>query len=67
MHGNEKIKSLKEYSNAELIEILDRNEHFDMVRFGPICAEILRRMNLNTPILPTGIPDLHPTLMSWGG
>ena len=53
MHGNEKIKALSDYKNEELLELLIYNEIFDMVRFGPICAEILKRMNEIAPLLPT--------------
>lgn len=38
-------KSLKEYSNEDLIELINHADEVGMSRLGAICAEILRRMN----------------------
>lgn len=37
-------KSLKEYSNIELAEILENNENQDLHELAGFCSEILRRM-----------------------
>lgn len=45
-------KPLKKHSNEHLIKLININEILDQKRLGPICAEILRRMNEINPILP---------------
>lgn len=47
-----KIKSLKEYTNDELILFLQRNELIELNKIGAIVSEILRRMNEKKPLLP---------------
>lgn len=42
-------KPLKDYSNEELICLLNMNEKIEMSRLGAICAEVLRRLNLKSP------------------
>ena len=37
-------KSLKEYTDQELKEFLDKNEQIDLTDLAGICSEILRRM-----------------------
>lgn len=44
-------KSLKEYSNAELIELINHADEVSMNQLGAICAEILSRMNEKKPLL----------------
>lgn len=47
-----KLKSLKEYTNEELILFLNRNEVTELSRMAGIVSEILRRMNEIKPLLP---------------
>lgn len=42
---------LKDYSNERLIALINIAEVLESTRLGPICAEILRRMNEKNPIL----------------
>lgn len=44
-------KSLKDYTNDELIEIINFNETTSLLRLGGICSEILRRMNESNKLL----------------
>lgn len=44
-------KSLKNFTNQELIGFLNCNEHQDLQAIGAICSEILRRMNEIKPLL----------------
>jgi hypothetical protein len=43
-------KSLKEYSNEDLINFLENNENMDVHALAGIASEILRRMNLKRPL-----------------
>lgn len=38
-------KHLKDFTDQHLIWLIQNNEDIEMLRLGPICAEILRRMN----------------------
>jgi hypothetical protein len=42
-------KALKDYSNSELIYLLERNEEVTLLDLGEICSEILRRLNRQKP------------------
>jgi len=44
-------KSLSKYTNDELITTLNNCDLIEISRQGPICAEILKRMNKKSPIL----------------
>ena len=44
-------KSLKDYTNEELITFLDNNECVELNMLTGFVAEILRRMNEETPLL----------------
>ena len=46
-----KYKSLKEYTNKELIDLININEEIELNRLGAICSEIFRRMNDVRPLL----------------
>jgi hypothetical protein len=48
---NCKYISLKDYTNEQLIALINMAEDLEMTRLGPICAEILRRMNEKNSIL----------------
>jgi len=37
------VKSLREYTDDELYEILEHNEIIDLCRLSGICSEVLRR------------------------
>lgn len=43
-------KSLKEYSNEDLIELINHADEVSMSHLGAICAEILSRMNEKKPL-----------------
>ncbi len=43
-------KNLKAYSNEELIDALNMNEQVEFGILGAICSEILRRINVQSPI-----------------
>lgn len=45
-------KSLPEYTKKELIAALNNCELIEASRLGPICAEILKRMNEKSPLFP---------------
>ena len=49
-----KHKPLKEYTNEELIALINMNRTVEVSRLGAICAEIFRRMNLEMPLLSGG-------------
>lgn len=54
----DKYKTLKDYTDEELIqelEVNDRVELVRLVRLGGLCSEILRRMNKIYPILKNKI------------
>jgi len=44
--------SLREYTNAELIELLQHNNTLELRCLSGILSEILRRMNEISPLLP---------------
>ncbi len=44
-------KSLREFTNKELLDILQINESVELLALGAICSEILRRMNEKQDIL----------------
>lgn len=44
-------KSLRDYKNSELLEILQKNEVTDLQKLSGICSEILRRINEKFPLL----------------
>lgn len=46
-----KHKPLKEYTNAELIFVLDYNESIDLKEMAGYLSEILRRINKKEPLL----------------
>jgi hypothetical protein len=45
-------KRLRDYTNEELIEIINDNENVDLYTVSGYLSEILRRMNENSPIFP---------------
>jgi hypothetical protein len=45
-------KSLKDYTNEEIIAVLDHNESIDVFVLTCVCSEILRRMNDIQPLFP---------------
>lgn len=47
-----KLKSLKEYTNEELILFLNRNQVTCLSELSGIVSEILRRMNEIKPLFP---------------
>lgn len=50
-HTLHHYKSLKSYTDEELIEALQVNESIEMIRLAGLCSEILRRMNEIKPLL----------------
>lgn len=49
-YGNLCRKNLSEYTNEELIFILDNNEKIELRELAGIVSEVLRRMNQQKPI-----------------
>lgn len=49
--GDVGYKSLKDYSDEELIWFLDHNTQIDLQKLSGITSEILRRMNHVKPLL----------------
>ena len=45
-------QSLKDYTDKELIDILNMNESMEGSKLTYFCSEILRRMNNNKDLLP---------------
>ena len=46
------IKPLKDFTDEELIFVIENNETIQIQLLAPICSEILRRMNNNKALLP---------------
>lgn len=66
--GDSIYKSLRDYTNEELISYLDRNESTDLTMMSGLLSEILRRMNEKTPILPIEKTDVaKEVIINWGG
>jgi len=51
------IKSLKDYTNEELIGYLNNNITIDLSKMTGILSEILRRMNERSSLLPEDKQD----------
>lgn len=45
-------KSLREYSNKELLEFLDNNENEDLQELAAYCSEVLRRFFRSGFVMP---------------
>lgn len=50
--GDPDYKSLRDFTNEELIEYLSLNQVTDLRKLSGIMSEILRRMNEKSPLLP---------------
>lgn len=49
--GEKNYKSLRDYTNEELIYCLDNNLSTDLFKLSGVMSEILRRMNERSPLL----------------
>jgi hypothetical protein len=49
--GDPDYKSLRDYTDDELIAFLEKNESMTLSRLSGITSEILRRMNEKSPLL----------------
>ena len=49
--GEKGYKSLRDYSNNELINLLNENEKEELIKMAGVVSEILRRMNEVRPLL----------------
>ena len=52
-------KSLSQYSDDELIGTLNNCELIDPIKLAPVCAEVLKRMNQQKPLLQEKRPISH--------
>lgn len=52
MEGTSRYKSLRDYTNEELISYLNNNMTTDLSMMSGLLSEILRRMNEQKPLLP---------------
>lgn len=51
MGGNMMRNTLRDFTNEELLECLEKNQTMELSRLPGICSEILRRMNQQKPLL----------------
>lgn len=59
--GTQGYKSLKDYTNVELISYLDNNMNVDLSMMARLLSEILRRMNEIESLLPEKQQDAEET------
>lgn len=57
--GEKEYRSLKDYTNDELIYFINCNESTDLHMMSGILSEILRRMNEKKPLLNEENKDLY--------
>jgi hypothetical protein len=51
------FKPLNDYTDDELIEIIQKNQEIELLLLAGICSEILRRMNERKLLLTTNHQD----------
>ncbi len=55
--GDKTYRSLRDFTNEELISCLNNNETTDLSKMTGLLSEILRRMNERQPLFPKGSND----------